>query len=118
MVEPAAAAGNWWERRWFVAALILLSAAPLIYPKVPPLVDLFGHIGRYRVQLDIGSSPWLSEYYTFAWAAIGNLGVDLLVMPFGNLLGLEAAVKIIVLAIPPMTVGGKAHRPPADRDRA
>jgi hypothetical protein len=96
----------WWETRWFVAALILISAIPLLYPTVPPLVDLPGHMGRYRVQLDLNNSPWLQQYYDFQWAAIGNLGVDVLVEPLGRLLGLELAVKLIILAIPPMTVAG------------
>lgn len=96
----------WWETRWFVAAIILISAVPLIYPSVPPLVDLLGHMGRYRVQLDLASSPWLKDYYGFHWAAIGNLGVDILVIPLSKLFGLELAVKLIVLAIPPLTVAG------------
>jgi len=96
----------WWEQRWFVALVVLLSAVPLLYPPIPPLVDLFGHMGRYRVQLNIDDSPWLRGYYGFRWAAIGNLGVDLLVMPLGWLIGLEPAVKLIVLSIPPMTVAG------------
>ena len=96
----------WWETRLFVAALILLSAVPLIYPAIPPLVDLLGHMGRYRVQLDVDTSPSLARYYGFTWQAIGNLGVDLLVAPLSKLFGLELAVKLIVLAIPPMTVAG------------
>lgn len=96
----------WWETRPFVALLILISAVPLIYPSVPPLVDLLGHMGRYRVQLDLASSPWLKNYYGFHWAAIGNLGVDILVIPLSKVLGLELAVKLIVLAIPPLTVAG------------
>ena len=96
----------WWETRPFVAALILLSVVPLLYPSVPPLVDLLGHMGRYRVELDVATSPWLHQYYDFRWAAIGNLGVDLLVVPMSKLFGLELAVKLIVLAIPPMTVAG------------
>ena len=96
----------WWESRPYVAAMILLSAVPLLYPTVPPLVDLLGHMGRYRVQLDVDTSPWLARYYGFAWQAIGNLGVDLLVVPLSKLFGLELAVKLIVLAIPPMTVAG------------
>ena len=100
------AAGAWWESRAFLIALVLLSVVPLVYPPIPPLVDLFGHMGRYRVQLDLDHSPWLAQYYGFQWAAIGNLGVDLLVMPLGRLIGLEAAVKLIVLCIPPMTVAG------------
>jgi len=96
----------WWETRTFVAALILISMAPLVYPPIPPLVDLLGHMGRYRVQLDLGNSQWLSQYYEFHWAPIGNLGVDLLVEALSPILGLELAVKLIILAIPPMTVAG------------
>jgi hypothetical protein len=96
----------WWDSPLLIAAALLLSAVPLLYPPIPPLVDLLGHMGRYRVELDIGHSPWLRNYYGFHWAAIGNLGVDLAVIPLGRLLGLEPAVKLIVLLIPPMTVGG------------
>ncbi|HET9811651.1 MAG TPA: hypothetical protein VFP53_08145 [Sphingomicrobium sp.] len=109
-IQPAAAlaAGEagFWNRRAVLAAVILLSMVPLLYPPVPPLVDLLGHMGRYRVQLDLHQSRWLSEYYGFHWAAIGNLGVDLLVVPLGWLVGLEDAVKLIVLAIPPLTIAG------------
>jgi hypothetical protein len=97
---------GWWQTPTAIFAVVLLSAVPLLYPKIPPLVDLLGHMGRYRVQLDIGHSPWLKDYYGFHWAFIGNLGVDLLVMPLGKLMGLEPAVKLIVLLIPPMTVAG------------
>ncbi|MBA3512728.1 MAG: hypothetical protein H0T81_12625 [Sphingomonas sp.] len=96
----------WWEARPFVAAMILLSAVPLLYPAIPPLVDLLGHMGRYRVQLDLDTSPWLQQYYDYRWAPIGNLGVELLIIPMSKLFGLELAVKLIVLAIPPMTVAG------------
>ena len=97
---------GWWEHRAVLAGLILLSAVPLLYPQIPPLVDLFGHMGRYRVQLDIGNSPFLQHYYTFRWAAIGNLGADLLVVPLRHVVGLEGAVKLIVVSIPPLTVAG------------
>ena len=96
----------WWETRWFAAAAILLSAVPLLYPPLPPLVDLLGHIGRYRVQLDLGNSPSLQRFYDYHWATVGNLGVDLLIWPLGKLLGLEPAVKLIVLLIPPTTIAG------------
>ena len=96
----------WWETRPFIAVLILISAIPLLYPANPPLVDLFGHMGRYRVQLDLAHSPALQQFFDFKWAAIGNLGVDLLVEPLGRLIGLEPAVKLIILAIPTLTVAG------------
>ena len=96
----------WWEERWFLALIVIATMLPLIYPAVPPLVDLPGHIGRYRVELDLGHSPTLHRYYGYDWAPIGNLGVDLLIIPLGKLLGLELAVKLIVLAIPPLTAVG------------
>jgi len=96
----------WWERPWLLLALVLLAAVPLLYPPVPPLVDLFGHLGRYRVELDLSHSPSLQQYYGFRWAAIGNLGVDILVKFLGPLIGLEPALKVIVLSIPVLTVAG------------
>lgn len=87
-------------------AMVLLAAVPLLYPPTPPLVDLGSHIGRYRIQLEHDSWPTFRAYYRFAWAPIGNLGVDLLVYALAPLLGLENAVKLIVLAIPPLTVAG------------
>src|SRR5205085_6190571 len=78
----------------------------LIWPNVAPLVDLPGHIGRYRVQLELASSPELQQFYSFQWQLIGNLGVDLLVQIFAPIFGLEPTVKFIVLMIPVLTVGG------------
>lgn len=95
-----------WERRDFVLAIVLLSAVPLLWPDVPPLLDLPGHMGRYRLQLDLASAPELQQYFGFEWALIGNLGVDLLIEALAPLIGLEAAVKLIVLAVPALTVGG------------
>jgi hypothetical protein len=96
----------WWETRWFVAAMILVAFLPLLYPPVPPLVDLLGHMGRYRVQLDLASSPDLQRYFDFDWHLIGNLGVDILMVPLAKLVGLELAIKLIAMAIPPLTVAG------------
>jgi hypothetical protein len=96
----------WWESRLALACIVLATMVPLLYPDIPPLVDLFGHMGRYQVELDLAHSPFLQQYYNYHWAAIGNLGVDLLIMPLGKLIGLEPAVKLIVLMIPPLTAIG------------
>ena len=96
----------WWETRLCLTLVVVATMLPLAYPGVPPLVDLLGHMGRYRVELDLRHSPFLQLYYDYHWAAIGNLGVDLLIIPLGKLFGLELAVKLIVLAIPPLTAGG------------
>ena len=86
--------------------MILLAAVPLLYPPIPPLTDLIGHMGRYRVELDLASSPSLQQYYRFQWALVGNLGVDLLIVPMAKLFGLELGTKLIVIAIPMLTVAG------------
>ena len=95
-----------WDHPALLVALVLASAIPLLWPDVPPLLDLPGHMGRYRVQLDLAQSPALQQFYGFDWALIGNLGVDLLVELLAPLIGLEPAVKLIVLTIPPLTVAG------------
>jgi hypothetical protein len=105
-VQVKPEASGWWETRVCLALVVLSTMLPLIYPPIPPLVDLLGHMGHYRVELDAHHLGPLQQYYGFDWAPIGNLGVDLLIIPLGKLLGLELAVKLIVLAIPPLTAIG------------
>jgi hypothetical protein len=110
--EPAAAPlpkgtpRPWWEGRPFVAAMILLAFVPLLYPAIPPLVDIGGHMGRYKVAADLATSPILQQWFSFRWLPIGNLGVDLLVVPLAKLIGVEPATKLVVISIAPMTVAG------------
>lgn len=77
---------------------LLLAAVPLLWPAVPPLTDLPGHIGRYRILAEAGQGP-LAQHYAVHWAPIGNLGVDALVVVLAPLLGIEPAAKLVVIAI-------------------
>jgi len=97
---------RWWQTRWFAIAAAIAATIPLLWPTVPPLVDLPGHMGRYRVQLAGVAEPHLAQWFNFRWQLIGNLGIDLLIEPLAPLLGLERAVKLIVIAIPALTVAG------------
>jgi hypothetical protein len=97
---------DWWERRWFHALLVAISTVPLLWPEIPPLGDLPGHMGRFRVQLDLAHSPSLQRYFEYHWMLVGNLGTDLLVQLLGPVMGLEPAVKLIVVAIPAITAAG------------
>jgi hypothetical protein len=65
---------RFWETRAFVVLAVLISTLPLLWPDVPPLTDLPGHMGRYRIQIDIENSPALASFYAFEWGLIGNLG--------------------------------------------
>lgn len=96
-----------WLASWqFWATLCVVGAVPLLYPTIPPLTDLPGHMGRYAVQLDLASSPALQRWYGFQWTLVPNLGVDLIVEALGRWLGLERSVKLIVLAIPVLQMAG------------
>ena len=64
--------------------MILLAFVPLVYPRFPPLVDLPGHMGRFKVAVDGATSPFLSQWFHFHWKLIGNLGVDLLIVPLAT----------------------------------
>jgi hypothetical protein len=97
---------GWWERWPALLAFALLTAVPLLWPAIPPLTDLPGHMGRYHVSMAIGGSPALQRYYSFAWAPVGNLGVDVAVLPLAALFGVELGTKLIVIAIPMLAVAG------------
>lgn len=96
----------WWSDWRYALALVLACAVPLLGPKLPPFTDLLGHLARYHVELNIDSSPYLKRYFGFQWQLLGNLGVDLLVIPLSKIMPLQLAVKLITLAIPPMTAAG------------
>ena len=104
---PDKRAGLWWQSRPFLWACILLSAVPLLWAAVPPLTDMGDHIGSYRILAEAGRGP-LSRYYEVHWAAVGNLGVEAIVLALHGLfgIGIEPAAKFTVLAIPPLTVAG------------
>lgn len=99
-------APRWWETRRSGAAAILLSTCPLLLPAFPPLVDVPGHIGRYHVAAAIAQSAALQQHWAFHWRLIGNLGVDLLVMPLQPLLGPVLAAKLVIMTIPALFVLG------------
>ncbi len=103
---PITPPSGWWTKPWYIAFLAIVSVIPLLYPAVPPLIDLMGHMGRYRVELADPSSPLLTDYFSFRWALMGNLGVDLLIIPFAKIFGLELGIKLIVMMVPPLTITG------------
>ncbi len=84
--------------RWPVVALVcLLAIAPLLPVGIPPLVDLYGHLGRYAVQTELAQRPELRPFFSYEWGLIGNLGGDLLVQVLHPVLGLEGAVRTLVI---------------------
>lgn len=90
-----------------IAFLLLACAvAPLLWPAIPPLNDLHGHIGRYHIAATLAQSPALQAHWRYEWALVGNLGVDLPAIALAHAIGAEAAAKAIVILIPALFVGG------------
>lgn len=96
-------AARWWQSRSIAILFALLAIVPLLYPAIPPLTDLPGHIGRFRILAEAGREP-LAQHYAVRWALIGNLGVDGLVLALAPLIGLEPAARVVVLLIPAVVV--------------
>lgn len=87
-----------WLNRWPVVLLVGVAAViPLLVVDFPPLVDLYGHLGRYAVQTELAQRPALQPYYSYEWKLIGNLGADLLIQGLHPLLGLERSVRFAVI---------------------
>jgi hypothetical protein len=99
---------RWWETRWFAILAIMASCVPLLEPALPPLIDLPAHIGRYHIAAAIADSADLQRHWTYHWALIGNLGVDAIVYALTPLLGVEAAAKWTIVAIPVLTTAALA----------
>jgi len=94
---------EWWQTRSVAVIVIVASALPLLWPDFPPLIDLPGHLGFYRILSEAGAMP-LARHYAVHFAPIGNLGVEGLVMVLHPLLDVEAATRLVASLIPPLTV--------------
>ncbi|HEX4181222.1 MAG TPA: hypothetical protein VHY32_10565 [Caulobacteraceae bacterium] len=99
-------ASQFWSRGWFWALLALVSLAPFVFAPMPMMPDYFSHTARYHVMNHGAESPFLSRYFSFHWALVGNLGVDLLMVPLGHLFPTETAALIAAALIPPLTIAG------------
>lgn len=95
---------QWWQAHWFWALLAFVAVVPFLVSPLPPLGDLYSHIGRYHVMLDQGRSPFLHKYYAFEWQLVPNMGQDLLVFVVGQWLGAERAAFLLCALMPPATV--------------
>jgi len=98
------------QTTWLQILLCALAALPLLWPAMPPLTDLGGHLGRFAVQIDAaqagGGSAMLRQWYSFHWHVIPNLGTDLLEQALAPHMGLEPALKAIVIAIVVLQAAG------------
>ncbi len=96
----------WWATRRYGALVSLLLAIPLLWPAVPPLTDIFGHLARYTIVARIDTSPYLHRWFATHWQLSGNLGVDLIAAAFGPSFGIVLVTKLTMIATAVVTGGG------------
>lgn len=98
--------GAYWHHPLFLILLVIVTTVPLIYPAIPPLTDLPGHLASYHIAAALESSTDLQRYYDIRWEVAGNLGVNLLIIPLTKLFDVELGLKVIVLFIPMILAAG------------
>jgi hypothetical protein len=79
------------------ASIVLFALVPVLAVKLPPLVDLLGHVGRYAIQTGLNDHPELKQYYSFHWRLIGNLGADILIQLLAPFAAVETSAHMIVV---------------------
>lgn len=87
-----------------ILLVALLAIVPLIWPPIPPLGDVPGHLGRYAIAQQ--TDPFFDSFYSYRWRPIGNLGVDVPVFLLAKLIGVEPAAKAVIMLIPALTTTG------------
>lgn len=73
----------------------LMMTLPLWFTPLPPLIDLPGHMGRWRIML-APDAPMLAQSYAFHWELVGNLAADVPMALLGPLLGIELTTWLLV----------------------
>jgi hypothetical protein len=98
-----------------VAFYLILSAftlSPLLWVRVPPLVDFPSHLARMWILVHNGEIPALASNYVVHWRLLPDLAMDLIVPVLSMLIPVEQAGRIFVALTMLTLIGGTAalHR--------
>src|SRR5258708_35103892 len=88
------------------AMILAIGILPLLLTSHLPLSDLHDHLARQYILRDWSSSAVLQQFYTFDWALIPNLGLELFVAAARQVLSIDAAGWVFCIAILVLTFLG------------
>lgn len=92
--------------RWPAVTIIcILFLLPWLFVRVPPIIDVPGHLGRMAVALAPSDSA-LNQFFGFTWVPVLNLGSDALILALSPALGLMGASWLVCAATPLITALG------------
>lgn len=109
----AAAAPVRGARLLAVYALCLAAAlSPLLWAKVPPLVDFPNHIARAWVVTHVASVPDIAANYTVHWRVLPDLALESVVWVLAHVMPVELAGRLFLAAALLLLMTGTAllHR--------
>ena len=93
---------------WRVALYVALGAvtlSPLLWVRVPPLVDYPSHIARMWILVHGAEIPELARNYTVHWRLLPDLAMDLIVPVLSTMMAVEQAGRVFIAPD-----DGNAHR--------
>jgi hypothetical protein len=93
-------------------ALSAVTLSPLLWVRVPPLVDFPSHLARMWILVHGAEIPALASNYTVHWRLLPDLAMDLIVPILSMLIPVEQAGRIFVALTILTLIGGTAalHR--------
>ncbi|MGH7070405.1 MAG: hypothetical protein ACREFO_10365 [Acetobacteraceae bacterium] len=108
--EGAAKASG--SRLTLAACFMIATISPLLWIRVPALVDYPDHLARMWILAAHGSIPALAANYQLHWRILPDLAMDLIVPPLSHLLPIEIAGRVFIALTMMTLIGGTAtlHR--------
>src|SRR5205085_8498391 len=80
-----------------VGSLFVISVAPVLLVRIPAMVDYVNHLARMHLLVDAAAGR-LNPAYAMDWRLYPNLAVDIIVPWLAQLVGVETATRIFLLA--------------------
>lgn len=79
------------------AAVLMLTAIPILTQPLPPIEDYVNHLARMHVIASVGSDPDLARFYEINWQIVPNLMMDLIVPTLARVMGIYKAGQAFTL---------------------
>ncbi|MGH7036344.1 MAG: hypothetical protein ACREFL_21670, partial [Stellaceae bacterium] len=73
-----------------------LTLSPLLWARIPALVDYPNHLARMWILVHGGDIPALASNYVAHWRLVPDLAMDLIVPPLAHLIGVELAGRVFI----------------------
>jgi hypothetical protein len=89
-------------------ALGALTLSPLLWVRVPPLVDFPSHLARMWILVHSAEIPALASNYTVHWRLLPDLAMDLIVPVLSMVIPVEQAGRVFVALTMLALIGGTA----------